>query len=101
LATSSSASIHPTNEKQIAPSGLSARGRDKKAQLSALPEYRHEFDQMQCSLLTFSAPFTRPEIKVRRASYPVIKPSASRGILDVILMKPIEEAPADAVRQPA
>jgi CRISPR-associated Cas5-like protein len=56
---------------------------------------------MQCSLLTFSAPFTRPEIKVRRASYPVIKPSASRGILDVILMKPIEEAPADAVRQPA
>ena len=34
--------------KQEAPSGLSARGRDKKAQHSALPEYRHEFEQMQC-----------------------------------------------------
>ena len=31
-------------EKRKAPGGLTARGRDKKAQRSALPEYRDEFD---------------------------------------------------------
>ncbi len=35
--------------------------------------------------------FTRPEFKVERVSYPVITPSAARGVLEAILMKPIEK----------
>ncbi|PKN04773.1 MAG: type I-C CRISPR-associated protein Cas5 [Deltaproteobacteria bacterium HGW-Deltaproteobacteria-9] len=34
--------------------------------------------------------FTRPEFKVERFSYPVITPSAARGIYDAIYCKPIE-----------
>lgn len=34
--------------------------------------------------------FTRPEMKVERFSYPVITPSAARGILDAIYVKPPE-----------
>lgn len=34
--------------------------------------------------------FTRPELKVERFSYPVITPSAARGILDAIYCKPVE-----------
>jgi CRISPR-associated protein Cas5d len=34
--------------------------------------------------------FTRPELKVERFSYPVITPSAARGIYDAIYCKPIE-----------
>lgn len=42
--------------------------------------------------------FTRPEFHVERVSYPVITPSAARGILEAILMKPVEkpEAPKRA-----
>lgn len=32
--------------------------------------------------------FTRPDMKVERVSYPVITPSAARGILEAILWKP-------------
>lgn len=32
--------------------------------------------------------FTRPELKVERVSYPVITPSAARGLLDAVLWKP-------------
>jgi CRISPR-associated protein Cas5d len=32
--------------------------------------------------------FTRPELKVERLSYPIMTPSAARGILDAILFKP-------------
>lgn len=32
--------------------------------------------------------FTRPEMKVERVSYPVMTPSAARGVLDAILWKP-------------
>jgi len=32
--------------------------------------------------------FTRPELKVERVSYPVMTPSAARGILEAILWKP-------------
>ena len=32
--------------------------------------------------------FTRPELKVERVSYPVMTPSAARGVLDAILWKP-------------
>jgi CRISPR-associated Cas5-like protein len=39
--------------------------------------------------------FTRPEFHVERVSYPVITPSAARGILEAILMKPIEKPCAD------
>jgi CRISPR-associated protein Cas5d len=34
--------------------------------------------------------FTRPELKVERFSYPVMTPSAGRGILDAIYSKPVE-----------
>lgn len=34
--------------------------------------------------------FSRPELKVERFSYPVITPSAARGIFDAIYAKPIE-----------
>lgn len=34
--------------------------------------------------------FSRPEMKVERFSYPVITPSAARGIYDAIYCKPIE-----------
>lgn len=34
--------------------------------------------------------FTRPEAKVERLSYPVMTPSAARGVLDAIYAKPIE-----------
>ena len=32
--------------------------------------------------------FTRPDLKVERLSYPIMTPSAARGILDAILFKP-------------
>jgi len=32
--------------------------------------------------------FTRPEMKVERVSYPVMTPSAARGILEAIFWKP-------------
>lgn len=32
--------------------------------------------------------FTRPELKVERMSYPVITPSAARGLLEAVLWKP-------------
>ncbi len=38
--------------------------------------------------------FTRPEFHVERVSYPVITPSAARGILEAILMKPVEKPEA-------
>ena len=41
--------------------------------------------------------FTRPEFHVERVSYPVITPSAARGILEAILMKPVEK-PEEAKR---
>lgn len=34
--------------------------------------------------------FTRPELKVERFSYPVITPSAARGVFDAIYCKPVE-----------
>lgn len=34
--------------------------------------------------------FTRPELKAERFSYPVITPSAARGVFDAIYCKPIE-----------
>jgi CRISPR-associated protein Cas5d len=38
--------------------------------------------------------FTRPEFHVERVSYPIITPSAARGILEAILMKPVEKPEA-------
>jgi CRISPR-associated protein Cas5d len=35
--------------------------------------------------------FTRPEFHTERVSYPVITPSAARGVFEAILMKPIEK----------
>lgn len=34
--------------------------------------------------------FARPELKVERSSYPVMNPSAARGLLEAIFCKPIE-----------
>ncbi len=39
--------------------------------------------------------FTRPEFHVERVSYPIITPSAARGVLEAILMKPVEKPEAD------
>lgn len=38
--------------------------------------------------------FTRPEFHVERVSYPIITPSAARGILEAVLMKPVEKPEA-------
>ena len=38
--------------------------------------------------------FTRPEFHVERVSYPVMTPSAACGVLEAILMKPIEKPEA-------
>src|ERR1043165_2580730 len=35
--------------------------------------------------------FTRPEFHVERVSYPVMTPSSARGVLEAILMKPVEK----------
>jgi len=32
--------------------------------------------------------FTRPELKVERVSYPVMTPSAARGLIEAVLWKP-------------
>jgi CRISPR-associated protein Cas5d len=32
--------------------------------------------------------FTRPELKTERVSYPVMTPSAARGLLEAVLWKP-------------
>ena len=32
--------------------------------------------------------FTRPEMKVERVSYPIITPSAARGVLEAIFWEP-------------
>jgi len=42
--------------------------------------YLHVWGNLAC--------FTRPEMKVERVSYPVITPSAARGLLESILYKP-------------
>ena len=42
--------------------------------------YLHIWGDLAC--------FTRPEMKVERVSYPVLTPSATRGILEAILYRP-------------
>ncbi len=38
--------------------------------------------------------FTRPEMKVERVSYPIMTPSAARGILEAILARPVTKPEA-------
>ena len=54
---------------------------------------KKEYDQPQFGEVSVKvwgalACFTRPELKVERVSYPVMTPSAARGILEAILFKP-------------
>jgi CRISPR-associated protein Cas5d len=42
--------------------------------------------------------FTRPEMKVERVSYPVMTPSAARGILEAIFWEPQMYYLIDAIR---
>lgn len=42
--------------------------------------------------------FTRPELKVERVSYPLMTPSAARGVLDAILFKKRTVGDGDAAR---
>ena len=42
--------------------------------------------------------FTRPEMKVERVSYPVMTPSAGRGILEAIFWEPQMYYVIDAIR---
>lgn len=43
---------------------------------------------LRCRVEGPLACFTRPELKVERVSYPVITPSAARGVLEAVLWKP-------------
>jgi len=40
--------------------------------------------------------FTRHEFHVERVTYPVLTPSAARGVLEAILMKPVEKPSSDS-----
>jgi CRISPR-associated protein Cas5d len=42
--------------------------------------------------------FTRPELKVERVSYPVMTPSAARGVLEAVLWKPAIEWRVERIR---
>jgi CRISPR-associated protein Cas5d len=42
--------------------------------------------------------FTRPELKVERVSYPVMTPSAARGLLEAVLWKPAFRWRLDRIR---
>src|SRR5438034_40208 len=57
--------------------------------LEMLKEYSKEpFGEVSVKVWGAFACFTRPELKVERVSYPVMTPSAARGILEAILFKP-------------
>ncbi len=47
-----------------------------------------ESSQLQVKVWGELACFTRPEMKVERVSYPVMTPSAARGVLEAIFWKP-------------
>lgn len=47
-------------------------------------------DEIEVEVWGDFACFSRPESKVERLSYPVITPSAARGILSAIYSKPVE-----------
>ena len=50
--------------------------------------YQPPFGEVSVKVWGALACFTRPELKVERVSYPVMTPSAARGILEAILFKP-------------
>lgn len=50
--------------------------------------YQSPFGEVSVKVWGALACFTRPELKVERVSYPVMTPSAARGILEAILFKP-------------
>lgn len=47
-----------------------------------------DFPPVEVKVWGERACFTRPEMKVERASYPVMTPSAARGVLEAIFWKP-------------
>jgi CRISPR-associated protein Cas5d len=49
---------------------------------------RDIYGPLQLKVWGDRACFTRPEMKVERVSYPVMTPSAARGVLEAILWKP-------------
>jgi CRISPR-associated protein Cas5d len=48
----------------------------------------NEFPLLEVKVWGERACFTRPEMKVERVSYPVMTPSAARGVLEAIFWKP-------------
>ena len=50
--------------------------------------YQPPFAEVSVKVWGTLACFTRPELKVERVSYPVMTPSAARGMLEAILFKP-------------
>lgn len=58
--------------------------------LTILLEGGEEMETMIIEVWGDLACFTRPETKVERFSYPVMTPSAARGVLDAIYSKPVE-----------
>jgi len=55
-----------------------------------MPEYRLVSNESLLDVRVWGefACFTRPEMKVERVSYPVMTPSAARGVLEAIFWKP-------------
>src|SRR3954469_10065431 len=47
-----------------------------------------DFPPLELKVWGERACFTRPEMKVERVSYPVMTPSAARGVLEAIFWKP-------------
>ena len=47
-----------------------------------------QFGPLEVKVWGEFACFTRPEMKVERVSYPLITPSAARGVLEAIYWKP-------------
>ena len=47
-----------------------------------------DFPPLEVKVWGERACFTRPEMKVERVSYPVMTPSAARGVLEAIFWKP-------------
>lgn len=48
----------------------------------------NEFSPLRIKVWGEQACFTRPEMKVERVSYPVMTPSAARGVLEAVFWKP-------------
>ena len=56
--------------------------------LETVRQFNQQSGEVSVKVWGALACFTRPELKVERVSYPVMTPSAARGIMEAILFKP-------------